>query len=151
MKEPNVIIRAYSKPYIVFTIIFFGFCWLAPLLMTGNYHRWLSSLAMSFVPWSGFMLYFAIYRLEMGIDYIKYRSMFGGSRTLNFKDIKSVKEEFGVNKYTDKYLPTDRLVIIPYKKTGKKLIVINQSAFDWPELSPIFERLKEQSKLNRKK
>ena len=121
-------ISAGRSAYIVWMLIL-GIPFLI-ILIALLFRGFVSGVVPVFFCWSLITLFAFLWlsRFSVKIDneYICYRSLLSGNNCVRISDITSIKYKTGIEKYTDRFLPTIRLEI--EEKKGK-FIIINLKVF----------------------
>ncbi|HEV7693914.1 MAG TPA: hypothetical protein VGO52_23980 [Hyphomonadaceae bacterium] len=83
----------------------------------------------------------AAFRLEIGDSWIKYRSLFGGERTIRDSDVVSADSPRGANRFVETHLPPFRIEIVARSGTIERRTVINLKVFSRDAVSHLHKRL----------
>lgn len=129
-----LLVRASGSTYVVFGVL----CALplglgvAPRFIGGSF--FLEPLAigglLSFVS----LVWLRSFRIELTRDEFRYRSLFGGARSLRYEEIERATIEVGLVNRGDAFRPHYRMVVAP--RNGKRPIVVNLKVFP---LAPLRE------------
>lgn len=99
-------------------------------------------LLPSIVPWALFCTWLAAMKVQISDREVTYRSLFKGTQSLQWADVKSVSYMVGHQKYSDRFhLPLFRLVIAP-KSPIYPVLVINVKPFSIADLKDINQELR---------
>jgi hypothetical protein len=81
------------------------------------------------------------YRLRLTGRRLEYQSLFGGKHDLALSEIERAHVEYGVQRYSDRFRPTHRIVVTPTARSGKHSFCVNVAVF-WPrDMRLVHERL----------
>jgi hypothetical protein len=134
-------LRASGSSYVVF-----GLMGGVPLLLSlfiAQYREamfWQASV-LCFLVTAVFFVWLASFRLELSENIISYRTLFGGSCSLQLNEIAKVEIKAGSFDYSDRLKPTIRLIITPIPSVMKPPIVVNMKVFRREDMSELLERL----------
>ena len=92
----------------------------------------LGSILVLILLWVGF------FRISLIGETLFYRSLWGGTRSLQLSEIKSAEIKIDTN---EKFGPPYRLILWPEPSTGKKPIVVNMKVFSRTDLTRVFDFL----------
>jgi hypothetical protein len=133
--------KASWSAYIVFTAMW-GIPIFGGLAAAVMRPRGWEVLLVSVIPWAFFCVWLAAMKLQISDSEVTYRSLFKGSQSLRWADVKAVSFEVGHQKYSDRFhLPLVRLVITP-KSPIYPVLVINAKPFSFADLKDINQELR---------
>ncbi|MDQ3280171.1 MAG: hypothetical protein M3Q69_02020 [Acidobacteriota bacterium] len=75
-----------------------------------------------------FLMWVRAFRLTYSDTGLQYRTLFGGTRKILIADVSFAEIELGVHGYSDRFLPTARLVI-HHRDASEKPLVVNLKVF----------------------
>jgi hypothetical protein len=79
------------------------------------------------------------FAIEVTQDAISYRTLWSGTRTLGFSDIRKAAVEMGAKEYEDRSRPTIRLALYTLKESGQEPIDINMKVFEREDVQLLLE------------
>lgn len=145
--ERKMVIRAGTSTYLAFLLI-----WLVPSMLV--------LLGAAYAPpatsvWGmfflivlfglGLLIWIRRFRIEYGESRICYTALFSGSNEIDTKDIESVVSEVGIHRYSDRFLPPNRLVLNLKQGSRKKRLVINIKVFNKKNIDAFVKFLEDRS------
>lgn len=77
------------------------------------------------------------FRIELTADEFRYRSLFGGSRSVAYADIDRAEIEIGVRTPGDRFRPRYRLVVVPRATVASRPILVNLKVFPFEPLRQV--------------
>lgn len=81
------------------------------------------------------------HRLEVENGFLRYTSLFGPKVTISVAEIAATKHQVGSKKFSDRFLPTVRLKIVPSRESSVSSFVINQKIFKKEEIEQLAEAI----------
>ena len=93
-----------------------------------DHSRWIL-LLIFFGIGSGLLLWLKAYRLEFAENVLTYKSLFGGSNSIALANIQCAYSPTGVKKFTEPFLPTNRIEITMKAGIKPGRVTINTKVF----------------------
>jgi hypothetical protein len=137
-------IRAATRPYIVFTLIWGGLLlmWLIAVLVGTLAGAWKAVAICVFVLVSGFF-WIGRFQITLSDECISYTSLFSRTASLALSEIKRARFARGWSTYWDQLRcrPLHSLVIEPEPTTGKTSVIINLTVFSQEDVKRVIRFL----------
>ena len=140
MKE-TLTLRAARSAYIAFSAIF-GFIVALSALATASNHKMLMATVIAvgvlLLSWAWLIRF----RVTMSSQSLTYTTLFGGTVTFDFEEIRSIRLESGIRGVEDRFKPFVRIVIEPLKESRQKPTYVNAKLLTKVDLAELRQTLR---------
>jgi len=135
MNKQTIVLRAGKAPFLIFGPVFgvSAAFLLYNAFFAGNVLNWVAAI-ISLGALVLLFMWLKAFRLELTEDAVAYKTLFTHSRELRYSEIEESVVTLGADNYRDRFRPTLRLNIQPYKNLNKPVITINIKVFDRTEI-----------------
>jgi hypothetical protein len=107
-----IVLKATTSAYGIFGLIF-GFVTLMTGLAASSERSMTPAFAASAAAWILSYVWLSRFRIAVDSESLTYTTLFAGTRTYCFTEIRKMSVESGVRDYSDRFKPFVRLVIKP--------------------------------------
>ena len=115
--------------------------WLALLLLPMSTPGAVEFLLPGLVAMAFVFVWLRRFALEVTNDSLTYRTLWQGTRTLRFDDIRKAAVEMGAVAEGFHSRPMIRLALYPYEKSGQERMDVNMKVFEREDIHALLEHL----------
>ena len=145
-------IRKVFRPSLKSATVFLGSWALVFFLgVASALHDWAAwpIPAISGVIWAFLGIWFLSHRIVIADNYLSYRTLFGGWKSIPLEQVQSVELEVGWKTYSDRFRPMLRLKVVPSDTSAFRPLIINLRVFKKEDISDLLQAVNVAGKASR--